>query len=60
MKIIKKLKALFFKDDQPISLDLYAAEIKEGRAFLHPKDDPTLIYRVNPMTLKSGLAREKA
>lgn len=46
MKIIKKLKALFSKDDQQISLDLKAAEIKEGRAFLHPKHDETITYLV--------------
>lgn len=60
MKIIKKLKALFFKDDQPISLDLFAAEIKEGRAFLHPKDDPTLIYRVKSDDIEIRLSKGKS
>lgn len=60
MKIIKKLKALFFKDDQPISLDLYAAEIKEGRAFLHPKDEPTLIYRVKSDDIEIRLSKGKS
>lgn len=46
MKIIKRLKALFSKDDQPISLDLKAAEIKEGRAFLHSKNDDAVTYLV--------------
>ena len=60
MKIIKKLKALFFKDDQPISLDLFAAEIKEGRAFLHPKDEPNLIYRVKSDDIEIRLSKGKS
>ena len=38
MKILKRIKAFFRRDEEPIELDLLAAEIKAGRAFLHPKD----------------------
>lgn len=60
MKIIKKLKALFFKDDQPISLDLVAAEIKEGRAFLHPKDDRDTTYLVKSDDIEIRLSKGKS
>ena len=46
MKIMKKLKALFLKNDRPVSLDLCRAEIKEGRAYLHPKETPSTTYLV--------------
>lgn len=59
MKIIKKLKALFFKDDRPVSLDLIAAEIKEGRAFLHPKEDPTVTYLVKSDDIEVRLSKGK-
>ena len=59
MKIIKKLKALFFKDDRPVSLDLIAAEIKEGRAFPHPKEDPTVTYLVKSDDIEVRLSKGK-
>lgn len=59
MRIIKKLKALFFKDDHPVSLDLAAAEIKEGRAFLHPKEDDTITYLVKSNDIEVRLSQEK-
>lgn len=60
MKIIKKLKALFFKDDQPIALDLAAAEIKEGRAFLHPKEDRDATYLVKSNDIEIRLGKGKS
>lgn len=60
MKIIKKLKALFFKDDQPISLDLAAAEIKEGRAYLHPKSEQHLTYLVRSDDIEIRLNKGKS
>ena len=59
MKIIKKLKAIFFKDDRPVSLDLVAAEIKEGRAFLHPKDDRNVTYLVKSDDIEIKLSKGK-
>ena len=60
MKIIKKLKALFLKDDRPVSLDLAAAEIKEGRAYLHPKENPTITYRVKSDDIEVRLSKGKS
>ena len=60
MKIIKKLKALFFKDDHPVSLDLAAAEIKEGRAYLHPKEDRTITYLVKSDDIEIRLSKGKS
>ena len=60
MKIIKKLKALFFKDDQPITLDLAAAEIKEGKAFLHPKEDRDTTYLVKSDDIEIRLGKGKS
>ena len=59
MKLIKKLKALFTKDETPISLDLAAAEIKESRAFLHPKDDQNLTYLVKSDDIEIRLGNGK-
>ena len=60
MKIIKKLKALFFKDDRPISLDLAAAEVKEGKAYLHPKEDRTITYLVKSDDIEIRLSKGKS
>lgn len=35
MKIINKLKAFFSHREEAVEMDLVAAEIKEGKAFLH-------------------------
>lgn len=60
MKIIKKLKALFFKDDRPVSLDLAAAEVKEGKAYLHPKEDRTITYLVKSDDIEVRLSKGKS
>ena len=57
MKIIRKLKALFYKNEKPISLDLAAAEIKEGRAYLHPKEDRTVTYLVKSDDIEVRLSK---
>lgn len=59
MRIIKKLKALFFKDDRPVSLDLVAAEIKEGKAYLHPKEDRTITYLIKSDDIEVRLSKRK-
>lgn len=46
MKVLHKLKALFVKNAQPVVLDLCAAEIKGGRAYLHPKGNHQITYLV--------------
>lgn len=60
MKIFRKLKALFFRDDRPISLDLAAAEIKEGRAYLHPKEDRTITYLIKSDDIEVRLSKGKS
>lgn len=60
MKIIKKLKAIFFKDEQPVSLDLAAAEIREGRAYLHPKEDHAVTYLVKSDDIEVRLSKGKS
>lgn len=60
MKIIKKLKALFFKDDHPVSLDLIAAEIKEGRAYFHPKENRDTTYLVRSDDIEIRLSKGKS
>lgn len=59
MKIIHKLKAVFVKVQQPIVLDLAAAEIKEGRAYLHPKGDRKAIYLVKSDDIEIHLSKNK-
>lgn len=59
MKIIKKLKALF-KDDRPISLGLTAAEVKEGKAYLHPKDNMDITYLVKSDDIEIRLSKGKS
>lgn len=46
MKIINKIKAFFRKDEEDMEMDIVAAEIREGKAFLHPKDEPKATYLV--------------
>lgn len=46
MNIIKKIKAFFVHQDEPVELDLVAAEIKEGKAFLHPRGEENITYLV--------------
>ena len=57
---LQKLKALFFKDNHPVSLDLAAAEIKEGKAYLHPKEDHTLAYLVKSDDIEIRLSKGKS
>lgn len=46
MKLLKKIKAFFIHEDEPVELDLSAAEIKEGKAYLHPKGEDKVTYLV--------------
>ena len=60
MKLRKVLKALFFHKEEPVELDLSAAEIKEGKAFLHPKGEVGVTYLVRSddieISLNKGLS----
>lgn len=46
MKLLKIIKAFFTHENEPVELDLVAAEIKEGRAYLHPKGEEKITYLV--------------
>lgn len=59
MKIINRLKAIFNMGQQPIVLDLAAAEIKAGRAYLHPKGDRKTTYQVRSDDIEIYLSRNK-
>ena len=58
MKIINKIKAFFFHQEEPVELDLIAAEIKEGKAFLHPRGEENVTYLIRSddiaITLSKG------
>lgn len=59
MKVLHKLKALFVKNKQPVALDLVAAEIKNGRAYLHPKENREITYMVRSDDIEIYLNRER-
>ena len=59
MSIIRKLKALFYKNSQSVALDLAAAAIREGRAYLHPKSNRQITYRVRSDDIEIYLSRDK-
>lgn len=46
MNILKRIKAFFTKENEQVSLELSAAEIKNGKAFLHPKGATDITYIV--------------
>lgn len=46
MKILKRVIAFFTHEEAQVELDLAAAEIKEGRAYLHPKGEEKVTYLV--------------
>ena len=58
MKIIKKLKAFFCKNNEPVELDLVAAEIKEGRAYLHTKGEESVTYLVRSNDIEVRLSKD--
>lgn len=60
MKFINKIKAIFRKNDEQIELDLRAAEIKEGRAFLHTKGATPVTYLVRASDIEIRLNKDAA
>lgn len=58
MRIINKLKALLFREENVVSIDLSAAEIKAGRAYLHPKSDRMKTYIVKSRDIEIRLKNE--
>ena len=57
MKLKKVLKALFFHKEEPVELDLTAAEIREGKAFLHPKNEKGVTYLVRSDHIEISLSK---
>ena len=57
MKLKKVLKALFFHREEPVELDLTAAEIREGKAFLHPKNEKGVTYLVRSDHIELSLSK---
>lgn len=59
MKALRKLRALFFKDRNQVALNLASAEIKRGRAYLRPIEDPTVTYVVRSDDIEIFLNGDK-
>lgn len=57
MKIPKILKAIFSHKEEPVELNLSAAEIREGKAFLHPKDEKGITYLVKSDNIEISLSK---
>lgn len=60
MKIINKIKALFIHQEEPVELDLIAAEIKEGKAFLHPRGEENVTYLVRSDDIEITLSKGRS
>ena len=46
MNVLKRIRAFFTKENKQVLLELSAAEIKNGKAFLHPKGERDITYIV--------------
>ena len=57
MKLIKKIKAFFIRQNEPMELDLVAAEIKEGKAYLHPRGEQNVTYLVRSDEIEITLSK---
>lgn len=60
MRIIKKIKAFFSRDNTLVELDLIAAEIKEGRAFLHTREEPEKTYLIRSNDIRISFNEGKS
>ena len=58
MKFMNRIKAFFRKNNEHVELDLHAAEIKEGKAFLHTKGDDPLTYLVRASDIEIRLNKD--
>lgn len=58
MKIINKIKAFFRKKNENVELDLVAAEIREGKAFLHTKGEERMTYMVRANDIEIRLNKD--
>ena len=57
MNLRKVLKALFFHKEEPVELDLSAAEIQEGKAYLHSKNEKGVTYLVRSDNIEISLSK---
>lgn len=60
MKIINKIKAFFFHQEELVELDLIAAEIKEGKAFLHPRGEENVTYLIRSDDIEITLSKGRS
>ena len=60
MKIINKLKAFFFHQEEAVEIDLVTAEIKEGKAFLHPRGEEDITYLFNSEDIEVILSKSRS
>lgn len=60
MRILKRIKAFFIHEDAQVELDLAAAEIKEGKAFLHPKGEEKVTYLVRSDDIRIQLNKGRS
>lgn len=60
MKLLKKIKAFFTHENEPVELDLAAAEIKEGKAYLHPKGEESVTYLVRSNDIEIHLSNGRS
>ena len=60
MKIINKIKAFFFYQEEPVELDLITAEIKEGKAFLHPRGEENVTYLIRSDDIEITLSKGRS
>ena len=60
MKIINKIKAFFTHHDEPVELDLVAAEIRAGKAFLHPRGEENVTYLVRSDDIEITLSKGRS
>ena len=60
MKIINKIKAFFTHRNEPVELDLIAAEIKEGKAFLHPRGEEGVTYLIRSDDIEITLSKGRS
>lgn len=58
MKFMNRIKAFFRKNNEHVELDLRAAEIKEGKAFLHTKGDEPVTYLVRASDIEIRLNKD--
>ena len=58
MRIMNKIKAFFRKNDESVELELRAAEIREGKAFLHTKGEAAVTYLVRANDIEIRLNKD--